>query len=251
VLDGLPPLLILFGLLWLVSLPLRNSSIVDIWWGPVFVLATVAYLEWTTPAHPRAWLTTGAVTLWAARLAWHIGRRNVGHGEDARYAAWRRQAGANWWWRSYFKVFLLQGVIAWIVSSPLYFAVRVPASAFPSVWDVIGAALFLVGLAWETIGDAQLARFKRNPANRGRVMDQGLWRLSRHPNYFGEAVLWWGLGLLGVAGGGLLGLVGPALMTWLLLRVSGVALLERTLATRPGYADYIARTPAFLPWPRK
>jgi steroid 5-alpha reductase family enzyme len=249
VIDGLLALLLLFSILWLVSLGLANASIVDMWWGPAFVLALIAYLGYSPPVHARGWLVLGATALWAVRLAWHIGRRNVGQGEDPRYRAWREQHGSRWWWRSYFQVFLLQAVVAWIVSWPLYLAVR-DRGAFPTVWDVAGGLVFLAGWLFETVADHQLAVFKRNPGNRGRVMDRGVWRYSRHPNYFGESVLWWGLGIIGAGTpGGSVGLVGPLLITWLLLRVSGVTMLERGLVkSRPGYEDYIARTSAFVPW---
>jgi steroid 5-alpha reductase family enzyme len=248
--DALLALVVLFSLLWVASLWLANASIVDMWWGPAFLVAIGAYLGFEAPTHARAWVALVATAAWALRLAWHIGRRNVGHGEDPRYRAWREQHGRQWWWRSYFKVFVLQATVAWIVSWPLYYAVRGEA-AFATALDVAGLFLFAAGWLFETVGDAQLAAFKRDPANRGRVMDRGLWRYSRHPNYFGEALLWWGLGLLGAsAPGGWLGLVGPALMTFLLLRVSGVALLERGLAaSKPEYATYVARTSAFIPWP--
>lgn len=251
VIVGLIALLVLFTTLWLVSLRLRNASIVDMWWGPAFMVALVAYLGFSLPEHPRAWLVLGATVLWAARLAWHIGRRNVGQGEDPRYRAWRDQHGPKWWWRSYLQVFLLQAVVAWIVSWPLYFAARAPG-AFPTTWDVIGVLVFVAGWLFEAVADRQLATFKRHPMNRGRVMDRGLWRYSRHPNYFGESVLWWGLGIIGAGTpGGFMGLVGPLLMTWLLLRVSGVTMLERALVkSKPGYEAYIARTSAFVPWPR-
>jgi steroid 5-alpha reductase family enzyme len=248
--DALLALVVLFSLLWLASLWLTNASIVDMWWGPAFVVAMAAYLDYRLPAHPRAWVALAATVLWAARLAWHIGRRNIGHGEDPRYRVWREQHGSRWWWRSYFKVFLLQAVVAWVVSWPLFHAARGDAP-FPSMLDLGGVLLFGAGWLFEAIGDAQLAAFKRKPANRGQVMDAGLWRYTRHPNYFGEALLWWGLGLIGAAAaGGWRGLVGPALMTFLLVRVSGVALLERNLTTtKTGYEAYIARTSAFVPWP--
>ena len=213
-LVGLAAVIALGILLWLVSLAVRDSSIVDIAWGPLLFLVGVTYYATTTAPGSRARLMMALVALWAVRLAAHIGARNLGHGEDFRYAAWRAQHPDTWWIRSYFKVFLLQGVIAWIVAMPLYYAIT---SASPVHFT-------------------------------GRVMNTGLWRYTRHPNYFGEAVLWWGLGLIGVAAGGWLGLVGPAIITFLLIRVSGVAMLEKTLKeTKPGYADYIARTPAFFP----
>jgi len=248
VLVGLAAVIALGILLWLVSLAVRDSSIVDIAWGPLLFLVGVTYYATTTAPGSRARLMMALVALWAVRLAAHIGARNLGHGEDFRYAAWRAQHPDTWWIRSYFKVFLLQGVVAWTVAMPLYYAITSASPVHFTLWDQIGALVFAAGFLFEAIGDEQLRRFKANPANKGRVMNTGLWRYTRHPNYFGEAVLWWGLGLIGVAAGGWLGLVGPAIITFLLIRVSGVAMLEKTLKeTKPGYADYIARTPAFFP----
>jgi len=241
-------LVVAFTLLWLASLPLRNASIVDMWWGPAFVLAALVYAAAQEAIGNRGLAVVAVVTLWALRLAWHIGRRNVGHGEDPRYAAWRTQHGASWWWFSWVKVFLLQATVAWIVSWPLGAALR-GSSAFPSVWDLAGLLLALGGLALEATADAQLRRFKRT-ATRGAVCDVGLWRYSRHPNYFGESVVWWGLFVVAAGAGGWATVVSPIVMTWLLLRVSGVALLEAGLArSKPGYAEYVRRTSAFVPWP--
>lgn len=248
-LIGLAAVIALFTLLWLASLAVRNSSIVDIWWGPAILVIGVTYYLITANPGSRARLMVALVALWAVRLAVHIGARNVGHGEDFRYAAWRAQHPDTWWLRSYFKVFLLQGVIAWIVALPLYYAVTSAAPMHFTIWDQAGALVFAAGFLFESIGDEQLRRFKADPANKGRVMDRGLWHYTRHPNYFGEAVLWWGLGLIGAGTpGGWLGLVGPAIITFLLIRVSGVAMLEKTLkTTKAGYAEYIASTPAFFP----
>ncbi|MEW6321375.1 MAG: DUF1295 domain-containing protein [Acidobacteriota bacterium] len=248
-LTSLAVLLAAFSLVWILSLRLRDASIADIWWGPSFVVASTVYLAVSDGDPLRRTAVVSAVLLWAARLAWHIGARH--QGEDARYRAWRDQHGARWWWFSYFKVFVLQGVIAWAVSWPLFVAIAAGAPPFPTAWDVAGLALFAVGLAFEAVADLQLRRFRADPARRGTVLDTGLWRYSRHPNYFGEAVLWWGLGLV-AAGvpGGWPALVSPLLLTFLLLRVSGVTLLEAGLSSRkPGYRDYVARTSAFVPWP--
>lgn len=248
--SGLAAVLALGLLLWLVSLAVRDSSIVDIAWGPLILLIGVTYYVTTVAPGSRARLMVALVALWAIRLAVHIGARNLGHGEDFRYAAWRAENPATWWIRSYFKVFLLQGVIAWIVAMPIYYAVTAGTPPGLMWWDYAGLTVFAFGFLFEAIGDEQLRRFKTNPANKGRVMNTGLWRYTRHPNYFGEAVLWWGLGLIGVAAGGWLGLAGPAIITFLLLRVSGVAMLEKTLKeTKPGYADYVANTSSFLPLP--
>lgn len=248
-LTGLLAVIALGIFLWLISLAVRDSSIVDIAWGPLlFIIGLTYYLGIAEPS-ARAHLIVALTGLWAVRLALHIGMRNLGHGEDFRYAAWRAQHPETWWIRSYFKVFLLQGVIAWIVALPLFYAITSETPAALTVLDYAGLAVFAFGFLFEAIGDEQLRRFKADPANKGRVMNSGLWRYTRHPNYFGEAVLWWGLGLMGAATPlGWIGLVGPAIITFLLLRVSGVAMLEKTLkTTKPEYADYIARTPAFLP----
>jgi steroid 5-alpha reductase family enzyme len=240
-------LVVAFTLLWLASLPLRNASIVDMWWGPAFVLAWAVYAGAHRAWTPRTTALGLLVGAWALRLAWHIGRRNIGHGEDPRYAAWRREHGRSWWWFSWGKVFLLQATVAWIVSWPLGAAMRANPS-FPTFVDLAGFGLAVIGLAFEATADAQLRRFRAS-APPGAVCDVGLWRYSRHPNYFGEAVVWWGIGLVaaGVPGAWPT-LVSPALMTWLLVRVSGVAMLEPALlARKPAYADYVQRTPAFVP----
>lgn len=244
-------LLACFTLLWLVSLRLRDASIVDPFWGIAFVLAAGVAFPTSDGWLPRRMLVVALVGLWGGRLAWHLARRNLGHGEDARYRRWREQHGETWWWRSLWQVFLLQGVIAWVVSWPLAAAQSAQGFAGWTMWDAAGAIVVMTGLAFESIADAQLRRFKAQAASRGQVLDTGLWRYSRHPNYFGDALVWWGLFLLaaGVPGGWMT-IVSPVLMTWLLMRVSGVPLLEATLATsRPGYADYVRRTSAFVPWP--
>ncbi len=242
-------LVAMFSLLWLASLPLRNASIVDMWWGPGFVVAALSYASAHQVLDPRGMAVVAVVTLWAVRLAWHIGRRNVGHGEDPRYAAWRTQHGASWWWFSWVKVFFLQATVAWIVSWPIGAALNgVPA--FPTARDAVGLLLALFGLGFEAVADAQLRRFKAE-APRGAICDVGLWRYSRHPNYFGESLVWWGLFLVAAGSpGGWVTIVSPLLITWLLLRVSGVTLLEQGLkASKPGYAEYVRKTSTFVPWP--
>jgi steroid 5-alpha reductase family enzyme len=249
VLIGLAAIVALFTGLWVVSVIARNASIVDMWWGPGIFVIGLAYAM-AAPRSDRATMVLTLLGVWAARLAWHIGRRNIGQGEDFRYAKWRRERGQSWWWFSYFKVFLLQAVIAWIISMPLYFAIT--STRRSGWWDVAAMALFNAGFFFETIADEQLRRFKADPESRSRVLDTGLWRYSRHPNYFGEAVIWWAFGMFSVNAGSYLGLIGPAIMTFLLIRVSGVSLLEQTLrTTKPGYAEYIQRTSSFVPMPRR
>ena len=234
--------------LWVVSVRRSDASIVDPFWGPAFLVAVLGYLLLDPdPVRTRGVLVAVLVGVWAVRLGVHLGIRAAGHGEDPRYAAMRERNGPSWWWRSLFWVFWLQATLVAVISVPLLFAVASDAQLGPI--DACGALLFAAGLLFEAVGDAQLTAFRADPANRGRVLDRGLWRWTRHPNYFGDALLWWGLGLFGLAGGGPLVLLAPALMTLLLLRVSGVPLLEERLAeTRPGYRAYVARTSAFVPW---
>jgi steroid 5-alpha reductase family enzyme len=239
--------------LWLLSLRLRDASIVDIFWGLGFaVVAWTAHLT-SGSETPRAWLACVMVTIWGVRLATHLARRNLGHGEDYRYRAMRAKHGDRFPLVSLATVFLLQAGLLWIIALPVQL-VHAPGAVAPlGVIDVAGVLAWAIGLTLEWAADVQLMRFKRLQSNKGAVMDRGLWRYSRHPNYFGNFLLWWGIGLVGVGAGAWWSLIGPALLTFLLVRVSGVALLESTIAERrPGYRDYVARTSAFVPWfPRR
>ena len=239
------------AVVWLVSVAVRNASIVDVVWGPaIWLVATVA-LVLGPGLFDRRLLVFALVGTWAARLGVHIGRRNLGKGEDYRYAAWREKYGPGYWWISLFQVFWLQGALLLVVSLPVQAAGVGETPASLGVLDWLGAAVWTVGFAFEAVGDVQLDRFRGDPANRDKVMDHGLWRYTRHPNYFGDAVVWWGIGLVGLATPwGWWALAGPVLMTFLLVRVSGVAMLEKTIGERrPGYAEYVRRTSAFLPLP--
>jgi steroid 5-alpha reductase family enzyme len=237
---------------WLVSVRLRNAGIVDVAWGPAFLVGAAVGLGIGSGLLERRVLVFFLVAVWAIRLAWHIGRRNAGRPEDYRYAAFRERFGPErYWWFSLFQVFWLQAAFAWIVSLPVTAAMTSPTPASLGILDALGAVLWVVGFGFEAIGDAQLSAFKADPANRGRVMDRGLWGWTRHPNYFGEAVLWWGIGAIALATEWWwAGLVGPAFITFLLLRVSGVAMLEKTIGSRrEGYEEYVRRVPAFFPRP--
>lgn len=248
-------ILVLMLLLWLYSLAIKNSSIVDIFWGTGFVITFWA-TAWigATALSTRVLLLGVLVTLWGLRLSLYIFSRNHGQPEDFRYAKWREEAGAAWWWRSFFKVFLLQGVIMWVIAIPLIAVQTSTPSPFKcECTDYTGAALWLVGFIFEAGGDWQLARFKKDPAKKGKLLTTGLWSLTRHPNYFGDAAQWWGFWLLAFANGAWWTFFSPLIMTYLLMRVSGVTLLENTLTkTKPGYEEYMARTSAFFPWfPKK
>jgi steroid 5-alpha reductase family enzyme len=245
-------ILALMTLMWLVSLPLKNSSIVDIFWGTGFVVTAWAafFITPDVPTAPKL-LICILVTIWGLRLSVHIFIRNHGKPEDFRYQKWRQEAGKSWWLRSYFRVFLLQGVLMWIISAPLLAAQMTPRPLF---WlDFVAIAVWFIGFFFEAAGDWQLARFKSNPANKGRVLSSGVWRYTRHPNYFGDAAQWWGFYLIAAASGGWWTVFSPILMTLFLMRVSGVTLLEKTLSKeKPGYSDYMETTSEFIPWlPRK
>jgi steroid 5-alpha reductase family enzyme len=239
----------LVTILWLVSLRLSNSSIIDIFWGAGFVIANGVYFALTPDGFlGRKWLIGALLTIWGLRLSLHILLRNWGKPEDFRYQKWRRQAGSAWAWQSFYRVFLLQGVLMWVISAPLLASQFAGQPAHLTVFDLLGAVVWLVGFFFEAVGDAQLAGFKSNPARKGQILAQGVWRYTRHPNYFGDAAQWWGFFLIAAAAGGGWTIFSPILMTLLLLRVSGVALLEKTLETRPGYQEYIQKTSAFIPW---
>jgi len=238
-------------LTWIASLIQRDSSLVDRMWSVLIAGAAVVYAV-LLPAHGTrsAWMLA-IVIAWGVRLSLYITIRNWGHGEDRRYQAIRARNQPNFGLKSLWLVFGLQAVLAWIVATP--FLVGLPTDAPFGVLDGVGAVVAIIGFLFEAIGDAQMARFQADPANRCQVMDRGLWRYTRHPNYFGETCVWWGLWLMAFAGAGLGGawtILSPLLMTGLLLKVSGVTLLERDIGERrPAYRDYIARTNAFLPGP--
>jgi steroid 5-alpha reductase family enzyme len=242
------------SLLWLISLILKNSSIVDIFWGPGFVIVTwAAFLLTPEGFSARKWLLSVLVTIWGLRLSLYILIRNWKKPEDFRYRVWRKEAGTAWWWRSFFKVYILQGILLWIISTPLL-AAQISAQPDKLTWvDFVAIPVWLIGFIFEAVGDFQLARFKSNPANKGKVLQSGVWRYTRHPNYFGDSAQWWAYYLLALAAGGWWTIFSPILMTILLMRVSGVALLEKTLKVeKPGYKEYIERTSEFFPrFPRK
>lgn len=237
-------------LLWLISLRLKDASIVDPFWGPGFAIASITYYLVDGRYPDRGTLVLGLVTLWATRLGYHLYVRNRREGEDPRYAAMRKARGKQFPLISLFTIFWFQAFLLWVISLPILGSI---ASQAPlGFFDILGMVVFLIGLTIESIADNQLSLFRAVPANKGHVLDTGLWRYSRHPNYFGEAVLWWGLYLIAVSAAAYWAIVGPILITFLLLRFSGVPMLEEGLsASRPGYSEYIKRTSSFLPWPPK
>jgi len=231
---------------WVVSTIHNDVSIVDSLWSLMFLLMLGLYQYLAGMSGPRSWLILVLVACWALRLSVYITVRNHGQPEDRRYLAIRRNNEPHFRFKSLYIVFGLQAVLACVIAVPLLVAVS--ASSTLGWLDLLGVALWLVGMYFEVVGDYQLARFKAKPQNRGKVLDTGLWRLTRHPNYFGEFAVWWGYFLLALAVGGWWTIFSPALMSFLLLKVSGVALLEKSIGLRrPEYADYIRRTNAFFP----
>ncbi len=239
--------------LWLLSIRLRDASIIDIFWGPAFgIVALVGYaLADGHGVEARRLLTTVLTVAWATRLGVYLYWRNHGKGEDPRYtAAFRNRYTTNLHWQTLTRVFLLQGFLVWLISMPVQLALYLAQPAALGPVAIAGAAIWAIGFLFEAVADWQLARFKADPANRGRVLDHGLWRYSRHPNYFGNACLWWGLWLIACDHPvGLVTVFSPILMTHFLLNVTGKKLLEKRMSrARPEYADYVARTPGFFPW---
>lgn len=235
---------------WLASLYLQNAAIIDIFWGLGFVTLSWIYFLGTPDGYlPRKLLICGMTLVWGVRLSFYIYWRNRSRPEDYRYRAWRAAAGKDWWWQSYFKIFLLQGFLMWIISTPLLAAQAVATPARLTWLDFAGLGLWAFGFTFEALADWQLQRFKSVPANQGHVLRQGLWRYTRHPNYFGDAVQWWGFYLPAASTGAYWAIFSPAIMTFLLRQVSGVTLLEKTLVhSKPEYQDYMQTTNAFFPW---
>ena len=233
---------------WLLSLALKNASIVDIVWGLGFVITSWVLALTIDGDSTRQILLAVMVGAWGLRLGGYLAKRNIGHGEDWRYKAMRKKKGPRFGLISLVTVFGLQGVLMWVVSLPVMFG---NSDATPGVGPlaVIGVMVWAVGFLFEAIGDWQLARFKRDASNAGKVMQTGLWSLTRHPNYFGNALLWWGIGIVAAeTGSGVIGFIGPVVMTYLLLKVSGVPMLEHSMnKRRDGYAEYATRTSVFIP----
>src|SRR5579871_3335265 len=236
--------------LWfIISLIKKRNDVADVAWGLGFVL-----LAWTSfflsgRSGTRGLLVCILVSVWGLRLAWHIHARHRGKAEDFRYLAWRREWGKWFYARSYGQVYLLQGALLFIVALPVLMMMNRSTPGKFLLPSVIGACVWMFGFFFESVGDAQLARFMRDPQNRGKIIRSGLWRYSRHPNYFGEVVQWWGIWLLAVSTpADWFGIIGPLTITFLILKVSGIPMLEKKMAENPDFAEYKKRTSAFLPW---
>lgn len=234
----------------------KRNDYADVIWGPGFVLASFSAYGWQSSYEAdynldlRRILALAFVLIWAARLFLHIGIRNLKKDkEDIRYLEWRKAWGKTWFWRSYLQVFILQGMIMMLIATPLIYILSSPPKT-PDIFMVVGVMLWVIGFVVEAIADEQLRRFKESAKNKGKIMNKGLWFYSRHPNYFGEVVQWWGIFLLAaILPLGSLTVVSPILITFLILKVSGVPMLEELMSKRAGWAEYKKRTSVFFPCP--
>jgi steroid 5-alpha reductase family enzyme len=237
--------------LWLISIPLRDVSFVDSFWAAGFIVVAGSTYAMTGGGTDRRQLLLVITAIWGARLAAYLLLRWRREGPDGRYVALLKKAPGNVHLFSLRKVFLLQGPLLWVVSLPVQLGQIEAEPLRLGLLAWIGVVLAIVGIIFETVGDHQMAAFKSNPDSEGKVMDRGLWRYTRHPNYFGDCCVWWGLYLIAAETSlGVWSIFGPVLISWLLVRWSGVPLLERRLQrSRPGYAEYLERTSSFIPWP--
>ena len=235
---------------WLISLAYRNVTIVDSLWGLGFVLIAWLTLGMSDGYENRKMLIAILVTLWGLRLSIYLSWRNWGKGEDPRYGSWRKKSGDQFWLISLFKVFVLQALFLWVISVVVQIG-QLASTPDRLTWlDGVGTVVWLAGFTFESLGDWQLARFKSDPASKGRVMDRGLWAYTRHPNYFGEFLAWWGIFLITLSTpNSWWTIISPMIITAVLLKMTGIPLTEQELVkNRPGYSDYVKRTSAFVPW---
>lgn len=244
---------ILVTLLWVLSVIIKNVSIVDIFWGMGFVIANAFYFYNSGEFFARKTLLLVLVSLWGLRLSLYLLWRNAGKEEDYRYQEFRKNYGAErYWWFSYIQVFLLQGGLILFISLPLLAINTQTVSNNLNGLDYLGITIFIIGFIFEAGGDFQLARFKQNPNNKGKVLNTGFWKYTRHPNYFGDSAVWWSFAIFSIAAGSYWPVIGSLAMTLIIIKVSGVSLLEKNLNnTKPQYQEYIEKTSSFFPWFQK
>jgi len=236
---------------FLVSLIKKRNDVADLAWGLGFVTLAWVSLFFSGVPTMRGFLVNILVTIWGIRLTSHIYRRNRGKPEDSRYAAWRKEWGSVFYIRSYLQVYLLQGLLLFLIVLPVLY-INASASVDFQGADIVGLAVWLIGFYFESVGDRQLKQFVSNPSNKGKIMDQGLWRYTRHPNYFGEVTQWWGMFFIALSiPGALFTIIGPLTITFLILFVSGVPLLEKKYVGRTDFEEYKKRTSVFFPLPPK
>ena len=241
------PMLVIACLGWSLSLRNDNVTVVDSLWAMFFLIATAITFSLLNAPSERAYLVLVLVSIWSIRLSTYLHHRNHNKAEDLRYQAIRARNQPNFRYKSIYLVFILQAFLAWFISLPLNLASQSTNSL--NAFDLIGVSLWIIGMFFQVLGDAQLSLFKSVPENKGKVLDKGVWRYTRHPNYFGESCIWLGYGLIAVAAGAWWGMISSAFMIYLLIKVTGVKLLEADIAhRRPDYKSYVQKTNAFLPW---
>jgi len=244
-------LFIYFNIWFIVSLIKKRNDVADIAWGLGFVVLAWVSFFISNNFELRDLLVVVLVSVWGIRLFWHIYNRNKGKSEDSRYSKWRREWGRWFLIRSYFQVYFLQGLLLFLIVLPVLF---INKNSGPEIgWlDFVGLIVWMVGFYFEVVGDAQLKKFIKNPKNKGKIITTGLWSYTRHPNYFGEVLLWWGIWLISLSvSGGWLTVIGPIIITFLILKVSGIPMLEKQMEKKPGFAQYKKRVSVFLPMPPK
>ena len=245
-------ILFLYMNFWfVVSLLMKRNDVADVAWGLGFVLLAWVSLFISETNSILGIIVTLFVTVWGLRLAWHVHSRNKGKTEDYRYLAWRKQWGKWFYMRSYAQVYMLQGTLLFLIALPVL-VINNNLGGDVNILAMLGIVVWIIGFFFEVVGDSQLARFIKNKDNQGKLMTTGLWRYTRHPNYFGEVTLWWGIWLIALSvSGGWLGIIGPITITFLILKVSGIPMLEKKMEENPDFAEYKSKTSVFIPLPRK
>jgi len=242
-----PIIWVYVSILFIIAVIIKDNSIADIAWGSGFIIASVSVMLYQGAFGPRSLLVTALVMIWGSRLSIRIFMRNRSKGEDWRYKRWREEWGRTFYLRSYLQVFLFQGLLLLVNVSPVIIINSYPAQTWE--WtDMVGLCIWLIGFYFESVGDWQLDRFVRNQANRGKIMQEGLWRYSRHPNYFGEITMWWGIFIIALGSPyGIFGIIGPVTITYLIVFVSGIPLAEKAIEAMPGFEEYKRRTSVLIP----
>ena len=238
-------------ILWLISLIVKDASIIDIFWGPSFIVLGSSLIIFMDKLYSeRALMILFLVILWGMRLAIHLGIRNIGHGEDFRYVEWRKEGGSNYWWFSFFRVFTLQGALATLVGVSIYFG-YLNDNPLSYIEVFFGSTLFFIGIAWESISDIQLKKFRKNPKNKGKICKVGLWKYSRHPNYFGDLVVWFSIFTFSLSSNNILIILGsllsPLIMGMIFYYITGPILDQAMIKSRPKYKEYMKQSNSLFP----
>jgi steroid 5-alpha reductase family enzyme len=243
-------LIVIYMTLWFfIAQARKRNDVADIAWGTGFIVTAITASILSESITPRGILTTVLITLWGIRLAAHIYKRNRGKPEDPRYRKWKEDWGRHAVVRAFLQVFLFQGLLIVIISIPVTLIITSGENPF-GIFDLLGVCIWLMGFIFEAVGDYQLVKYKRDPSRKGKIMNQGLWTYTRHPNYFGEVILWWGIYLMALSvPQGWATIIGPLTITFLILKVSGIPLLEEKYKDNPEFQAYKRRTSAFFPLP--